>query len=104
MYFRKTLAATLIEITKGVLLESKLIENGGVNVPKMMRLFYRIQSYVVGGSNRNTAANAAPCQEHAEGRVIVIAPFAALRFGSTTELAAPNHQCRIEQSTLLQIF
>ena len=39
-----------------------------------------------------------------EAQIVMIAAFAALGFGGTAELTAPDHECGIQQSTLLEIF
>ncbi len=104
MNFREPLFTPLVQITERILIETELVENGGVNVAEMAGIFDRVQSDGVRCTNHLTAFDPATSEPHRKAQVVVIAAFAALRFRRAAELAAPEHQCGIEQAAAFQIF
>src|SRR5438067_2210540 len=80
-----------------ILLEAELVQDGGMHVAEVVRLLDGAQADGVGGADDLAAPDAAAGQPHAETEVVVVAAAAALRLRRPAELAAPQHQGRVEQ-------
>src|SRR3569623_275420 len=80
------------------------MEQRGVQVVNADDLIYRAIAERVGLTVGVAGPEPAAGQPERKGVTVVIATVAALRAGQSAELARPEHNRRIEQSTLLEIF
>ena len=82
------------------------MEHRGVEIPHMGDIFNRMVAELIGRTIGCAPLHASAAEPHAETLDVVVTPgmFAfALEHGSTAELAPPDNQGILEQSTLLEI-
>src|SRR6185437_4391282 len=89
---RQSFLTAQVQVTKLFLIESKLMQDGRVNVPEVTGILHRAQANIVGRADDLAPLDTAAGQPHREAEVMMIAALAALRFRRTDELAAPQHQ------------
>src|SRR5579871_4876850 len=103
MDLREPFAPALVQVAELVLIETELMQDGGVDIAEMIRIFHGVQPDGVGGSDHLAALDPAAGQPHAETQVMVIAAPAILGFRRTAELAAPKDQSGFQEATPLEI-
>ena len=75
-----------------MLVQTQLMENGRVDIPKMIGAFDRSKPKGIRGPDHLAALDAASGHPHREAEIVVIAAFTGLRFRGTPEFAAPQNQ------------
>src|SRR5882672_10706008 len=94
------------------MVESEEMKNCGVKIVDMHRVLGGLEPEFIGGAMNMSAADSSSCHPHGETVMIVIAAidFARVRPGSwqldggrSAKFAAPNHQCILQHSALLQV-
>ena len=98
MHERQAFAPAEVRIAEFVLIEAELVQDRRVDVAQMAAILDGAQADVVGGADDRAPFDAAAGEPHREAEVVMIASPAALRFRRSAELAAPQHQRRIEQA------
>src|SRR5438128_20280 len=86
--FGQALAPSLVEVRQRILIQTELMQDGGVDIAQVMRVIDGSETDLVGGSRNRSAADAAAGHPHGEAGVVVVAPLAALGFRSAPELSA----------------
>ncbi len=99
--FREPLFASLMQIAERILIQAELIQDSRVNIAEVPRALDCAQSDGVSCANHLAPFDAAPGQPHGKSQIVVVAAFAALRFGRAAELPSPDHERGIEQSAAL---
>ena len=99
----EALIEALVFEGKFFVIETELVEDGGVNIAKMNRVFDRVQTDGVRGADDPAPFDATTSHPHREAQIVVVASLPRLRFGRPAEFAAPQDECRIEQSPALQV-
>ncbi len=77
---RQSFVPAEVWVCQLVLIESELVQDGGMDIAKMVRLFDRAQANRVGRSNDSSALNSSTSHPHREAKVVVIATDSRLRF------------------------
>src|SRR5262245_56330413 len=99
----KAFVAAEVRIGEIVLVEAEEVKDGGVDVAEVVGLFDGFEADGVGGADPLAAADAAAGEPHGEAEIVVVATFAALRFGGAAEFTAPEDERGIEQAALFEI-
>ena len=81
-----------------------LLQNGGVDVGDVVPVFDGVETDLVGGAVNDTPLDAAAGHPHGESIDVVVAPVAGLRAGRATELGGKQHERRVEQPALFEVF
>ena len=88
---------TLEFIGHAFMINAKSVENGGVEVADVDRVFDDVVAHVIGFTVDLAAFDAAACHPYAEATGMVIAPIVGLREGAlginrATEFASPDDE------------
>src|SRR5262249_47936992 len=75
-----------------------------MNVAEVMRLIDGAQADTVRCPDRLPTLDSRARHPHAESEIVMITSLTALRFGRAAELAAPDDQRGIEQSSPLEVL
>ena len=87
-----------------LMIETEQPENRGVDVMNVhLVVADRAQSNVVGSTKDLSPFDATTCHPHRETMRIVVPAISPFAHGSSPKLTPPDDQCRIKQTTLLQI-
>mgnify|MGYP004357186351 CR=1 FL=1 len=90
MHQRKSLFASLVQITEFVLVQTHLVQYRRMNVAKMVALLDRAQANRIGGTNGLPTLNTPASHPHTETHIVVIAPLATLCFRRSPKLSTPQ--------------
>src|SRR5262249_19666008 len=98
---REPFAAAEVGVAQIVLIEAELVQDRGMDVAQMAAILDGAQADGVGSADDRAPLDAAAGQPHAEAGVGMVAAATTLGFRRAAELAAPQHQRRIEQAAAL---
>src|SRR5579864_5839695 len=99
----QALVAAVVRIDERLGVDAEQVQHGGMQVGSAAAVGNGPVAEIVSGAIRLAALDAAAGQPDAESIRMVIAAILVLRAGSPAELAAPENQRRIEQTTSLQV-
>src|SRR2546423_1411688 len=86
------------------MIEAELVQDRGVKVRHHDTIFDGVITQLIRRPVRLPALDAAACQPETEALLVMIASLAALADRSPAELAAPDDQHTLQQSTTLQVL
>ena len=91
---------------KAFVVEAELVEEGGVQVADVDGMFDGAEAEFVGDAERDAGFEAAAGHPHGEGVDVMVAAGRFPRFAHrrAAELAAPEHDRRVEQSAATEIL
>ncbi|CAD75560.1 hypothetical protein-transmembrane prediction [Rhodopirellula baltica SH 1] len=100
---RQTKIATSVGIRQTLVVDSKLMQHGRVQIVHVDAIANRVVAVIIGLTVRDAAANTATTQHHRKSLRVVVAAIAALNNGRPTKLAAPHNQRLLPEPALFQI-
>ena len=75
-----------------------------MQIMHMQSIFDCVQSNLIGPANRLATTNTAARHPHRKAIGVMVATVSFFAHRCSSELAAPNHECTIQQPSLLEIF
>src|SRR5262245_53346875 len=96
-------------VSQTCMLESKAMEDCGLQIVNVDFIFHHLQPEIIGPANDLPAFDASTCKPHAEAVRVMVASGVfveplELPQWRAAEFAPPDHKSRIEQATLLKVF
>lgn len=104
LHFGQPLLATLVEEAQVILVQAELVQNRGMYIPEMDRIFHGLQADGIRRSHHLAAFDTSTRHPNTEAQVVVIATLTALRLRRPSEFPAPKNQSAIEQTPPLQVL
>src|SRR5262249_53123550 len=100
--------AALVAEGEPCVVDAQALQDRGVEMMDVDGGLDDVVAEVVGGAVALATVDAAAGQPHREAAAVVVAPVVVLRqrtlaVNRTAELAAPDHQCLVEQPPLLEV-
>src|SRR5258706_16402598 len=100
--------AALVQERQARVLDSQAMENGGLQVVHMDRVFRDVVAIVVRFAESHARLDTAACHPYGETSGVMIAAVvgrgeSALAINCPAEFSAPNHQSVVEHATLPQV-
>ena len=99
-----TLAPALMHEAERILIQTKLVQHGGVDIAEVVRLVDCTEADIVRCAYYLSALDSAAGHPHGEADAEVIAPFSALGLGGASEFPAPQNQRGVQKTTAFQIL
>src|SRR6185437_4589337 len=100
----RAFVAAIVEQGQPVMIDTQTMKNGRVQIVDVNAVLDRIQTDVVGGAVRDAAFDAAAGQPNGKAKRIMIASGTALAHRCAAELATPDNERAVEQTTPFEIF
>ena len=103
MHIGQAIITTAVAIGQPLVVQAHEMQNRRMKIMHMDPIFNSRQAKLVSRTITEALLHAAPAHKRREPIVIVIAPLLAFRCRSPSEFTAPNHQCLVQKTTLLQV-
>src|SRR5689334_15080741 len=106
MHIRQTEIAPLVLICQSSVIDSQLIQDCGVEIVNMNWVLHCVVAEFISSAKSNPRLDASTCHPHCETVRVMVPPVVidgefSLAVDRSTELAAPDHQCVVQESALL---
>ena len=101
---RGSFGSSLVSEDEFLVIESDGMQEGGVQVVDMSGCFDGVHAEVICGPDRLSAPDSASGHPHRKPVGIVVSAIAFFRHRSPPEFAAPDDECFVEESSLLEVL
>ena len=107
VHIRESKRAALVAIGQSLVVEAQQIQHRGVQIVHVHRLLDDVVAKFIRAAVRDALLHAAAREQHGKGILMMVAPglraAPGLLHRRPAKLAAPDDECLVEQSALLQV-
>ena len=104
IFVGESFVTTVRIIGQVTMMESKLMQDGGVQVGDFHRVLHCIISQVIGGPVGLPTADSSSSQPEAEALLVMVTPVTILADRCAAELSTPNDQSTFEKAAAFEIL